>query len=154
MSLTKKQEIFCIEVLKQDTLSDAYRIAYSTKRMTDKQINEEASILHKNPKITQRLKELKQKVEDKELYTLKQSIQRDLKLIERYEAALEILSDSKSKSNKIEAAERTIKFIGASGYSNAQDRLSKQHGFFERDNSQKAIPTMQVVDMSDYKNKK
>lgn len=153
MPLTKKQEIFCIEVLKQDTLSDAYRIAYSTKRMSDKQINEEASILHKNPKITQRLKELKQKVEDKELYTLKQSIQRDLRLIERYESALDVLENNKSQKNEIEAAERTIRFIGASGYSNAQDRLSKQHGFFERDNKQKVIPPRQIVDMSDYKKK-
>ena len=56
--LTKKQEIFSKEVVKQETQSDAYRIAYDAKNMTDKQIHEEASKLMKNPKVSQRVKEL------------------------------------------------------------------------------------------------
>lgn len=153
MGLTKKQEVFCIEVIKQPTLSAAYRIAYDTKNMTDEVINNEASLLMKNRDITVRVKELKSKIEKKELYTLEKSIERDLKLIERYEAALDVLENDKAKKTEVEAAERTIKFIGASGYSNAQDRLSKQHGFFERDNNQKAIKPREIVDMSNYKGK-
>ena len=41
------------------TYTDAYRSAYKTKRMTEKSINEEASRLKDNPKITARIKELR-----------------------------------------------------------------------------------------------
>lgn len=137
MALTKKQEIFCQEVLNQDSYSAAYRIAYNTSKMTDKSVNEKASELVKNVKITSRLKELKDKVAEKRLYTLSQSVQRDLSLIQRYEAALDILESLESSKKDIEAAERTIRFIGSHGYNSAQDRLSKQHGFYEKDNDQK-----------------
>lgn len=147
MALTRKQEIFCIEAVKQPTLSAAYRIAYDTKNMSDEAVNVEASVLMKNPKIAIRVQELKSQVTKKELYTLEQSIRRDLSLIQRYEAALDVLENIESKDKDIEAAERTIKFIGSNGYNSAQERLSKQHGFFERDNTQKSV-TIDLVDYS------
>jgi hypothetical protein len=137
MGLTKKQEMFCIEVLKQDSYSDAYRIAYDASRMSNESINVKASELMSSGKISVRVKELRSKVEKKELYTLEQSIKRDIKLIERYESALDVLENDKSDSKQIEAAERTIRYIGSSGYSSAQERLSKQSGWFEKDNKQK-----------------
>jgi len=59
---TKKKEIFCAEYVKKDNASAAYRIAYDTKRMTDKTVNEEASKLLKDPKVATRVAELKAKV--------------------------------------------------------------------------------------------
>ena len=140
MKLTKKQEIFCQEVIKQGSYSDAYRIAYSVKKSTSKTINESASLLMSDPKISARVNELRQMMAEKELYTLEESVKRDLRLIERYEAALDVLEDISSSGRDLEAAERLIKFIGPSGYSSAQERLSKQHGFYERDNKQKQSP--------------
>ena len=61
--LTVKQETFCIEVIKEPSQSDAYRIAYNAKNMSKKQINEEASKLMSTPKISQRVKELKKALE-------------------------------------------------------------------------------------------
>lgn len=140
MKLTKKQEIFCQEVIKQESYSDAYRIAYSVKKSTSKTINESASRLMSDPNISARVNELRQMMAEKELYTLEESVKRDLRLIERYEAALDVLEDISSSGRDLEAAERLIKFIGPSGYSSAQERLSKQHGFYERDNKQKQSP--------------
>jgi len=60
MALTRKQEQFCTGCIELDSASDAYRNAYSTEKMTDKQIWEESSKLQKNPKVAQRLKELKE----------------------------------------------------------------------------------------------
>lgn len=56
--------------------------------MSDESINNEASLLMKNRDITVRVQELKKEVENKELYSLEQSIKRDLSLIKRYEGAL------------------------------------------------------------------
>ena len=56
--LTPQQEGFAVAVAAGSNLSDAYRGAYKTARMTAKQINEEASKLAGNPKITQRIRAL------------------------------------------------------------------------------------------------
>lgn len=149
--LTLKQEKFCQEYVKLGNASEAYRASYKAGRMKDKTINETASKLLKSPKITTRVKELKDEIKERNLYTVEKSIQRDLKLIERYERALDILEDNKSKKKDIEIAQRTLKYIGNQGYSTAQDRISKQQGFFEKDNTQKASSPRQIINMSDYK---
>lgn len=61
--LTDKQEKFAQAVaLEGMSLSDAYRSAYDTARMKDKTINEKASILAKDDKITARVAELRASV--------------------------------------------------------------------------------------------
>ncbi len=57
--LTANQEAFARGIAEGMSYTDAYRSAYKTKRMTDKTINEEASRLKDNPKITARIKELR-----------------------------------------------------------------------------------------------
>ena len=57
--LTQKQEKFVQGILEGKSGSDAYRAAYSTKNMSDKTVRESASVLIKNPKVTARLKELR-----------------------------------------------------------------------------------------------
>lgn len=59
--LTKKQEMFVQNIIKGMSQADAYRNAYSVKKMSDNAIYTEASILLKNPKISNRLKELTEK---------------------------------------------------------------------------------------------
>jgi len=146
MALTIKQENFAQEVVKQGNYSNAYRAAYDCARMTSKQINEEASILMSNPKISQRVEDLKSIIQSKKIYTVEQSIKRDIRLIERYECALDVLEDNTSENKDVEIAERLIRHIGQSGYSSAQDRISKQSGFYEKDNSQKAAPSFVMFD--------
>lgn len=130
MALTKKQEIFAQEVVKQPTLSAAYRIAYDTSNWTDESVNVQASKEMTNPKIVLRVNELKQELQNKFIYTLEQSIKRDLNLIERYEAALDVLENKDANAKDVEVAERLIKHIGATAYNSAQDRISKQSGFY------------------------
>lgn len=59
MSLTANQESFARGIAEGKTYTEAYRSAYKTDRMTPKTINEEASRLKDNPKITARVKELR-----------------------------------------------------------------------------------------------
>jgi phage terminase small subunit len=137
MTLTKKQETFCQQVIIQDTYSSAYRLAYDCSKSTHETVNVNASKLMSDTNIIQRVKELKSKVESKVLYTVEKSIKRDLNLIKMYEDALFILSNEKSNDVEITTAERTIKFIMVSGYNSAQERLAKQHGFYEEHNRQR-----------------
>lgn len=56
--LTVKQEKFARIWFETGNKSEAYRQAYDCEGMSDKQINEEASKLSNNPKVTQRFEEL------------------------------------------------------------------------------------------------
>lgn len=57
--LTAKQEQFVKNIIDGMSQADAYRSAYSVKNMSDNAIYREASILMTNPKISQRLNELR-----------------------------------------------------------------------------------------------
>jgi len=139
IKLTTKQEKFCIEVMKGKSYIDAYKASYNVSNMKDATIYVKASVMLKKDNIRIRMSELRNKVQKKELYTIEESIKRDLNLIRTYEASLEVLKDLDSDARSITAAERTIKYISASGYNSAQDRISKQSGFFEKDNKQKEV---------------
>jgi phage terminase small subunit len=59
--LTPKQEKFAQSVaLENMNYSDAYRSAYNTDKMTDKTVNEKASLLKDEDKIKARIEELRQ----------------------------------------------------------------------------------------------
>lgn len=57
--LTAKQEEFAKGIAEGKTQADAYRSAYSTKRMTDKTIWENASRLMADTKVAARVRELR-----------------------------------------------------------------------------------------------
>jgi phage terminase small subunit len=57
--LTPKQELFVQGIIKGLSQADAYREAYECKKMSDNAIYREASLLMDNPKVAQRLKELR-----------------------------------------------------------------------------------------------
>lgn len=57
--LTPKQELFAQKIAEGMSQADAYRSAYSCKNMSDNAIYREASLLLDNPKVAQRLKEIR-----------------------------------------------------------------------------------------------
>ena len=154
MALTKKQELFCQQVIIQDTYSSAYRIAYDCSKSTYETVNVNSSKLMSDANIIQRVKELKSKIEDKVLYTIEKSIKRDLNLIKTYESALIVLGNDDSTDKEVTTSERTIKFITVSGYNSAQERLAKQHGFYEEHNRQKGELSIKEKVTIKFENKK
>ena len=57
--LTPKQELFAQRIAEGMSQADAYRSAYACKKMSDNAIYREASLLLDNPKVAQRLKEIR-----------------------------------------------------------------------------------------------
>ncbi len=57
--LTPKQETFVQKIIEGMSQADAYRSAYSAKNMGDNAIYREASLLMSNPKVAQRIEELR-----------------------------------------------------------------------------------------------
>jgi phage terminase small subunit len=69
--LTPKQEKFVKAiVLDGMNYSDAYRSAYNTKKMTDKSVNEKASLLKDDVKIRARIKELAAEIDSPKIMSV------------------------------------------------------------------------------------
>ena len=77
--LTQKQEKFVQGLIKGKTQREAYKAAYNAKRMSNNSIDREASLLFKNPKVSQRFHELRSKVikraEEKAIITAEEIVQ-------------------------------------------------------------------------------
>ena len=57
--LTAKQDKFCLNMATGMTQIDAYKNSFDAENMSDNSISREASLLMNNPKITQRIEELR-----------------------------------------------------------------------------------------------
>lgn len=69
MDLTPKQDAFCHAVADGNTQADAYRLSYNAEKMAAKTIQENASRLMSDSKISARVKELKEKLEEQKLWS-------------------------------------------------------------------------------------
>ena len=72
--LTAKQEKFVQNIIEGMSQADAYRNSYSTNRMSDKSIIEEASKLMANPNIATRVQELRDQLADESIMTAKERL--------------------------------------------------------------------------------
>ena len=70
MSLTPKQETFCLAYVETGNASEAYRRAYDARRMKPATINRKAADVLANGKIAARLSELRKRAEAKSFLTL------------------------------------------------------------------------------------
>lgn len=74
MTLTFKQEAFAQAIVDGMTQADAYRTAYNAENMLDNVIWSEASKLMSHPKVAERVKELKDALAEKVLWTREMSV--------------------------------------------------------------------------------
>jgi phage terminase small subunit len=102
--LTAKEESFCNDVASGMTLTDAYKDSYNAENMSDKTINEKASLLAKKDKVRTRIDELREKASNK---TIMNTIQRKEWLTNL------IMQDEKaSKTDKLKALDILNKMDG------------------------------------------
>lgn len=62
--LTLKQEAFCLKYIETGNASEAYRLSYAAENMKPETVHRSANELMGNPKVTARLSELRQAVEE------------------------------------------------------------------------------------------
>ena len=74
MTLTFKQEAFAQAIADGMTQADAYRAAYDAEGMTDNTIYVKASELIRNDKVADRVRELKEALSEKVLWTREMSV--------------------------------------------------------------------------------
>lgn len=101
--LTAKQEQFVQNVIQGMSQADAYRSAYSCKRMSDNAIYREASLLMSSPKVAQRLNELRNELAKPSIMTAQ----------ERLEWLTEVIkSKTEETGDKLKAADIMNKMQG------------------------------------------
>lgn len=74
VNLTAKQEAFCQGIADGLGQADSYRAAYDAEGMKDNVIYARASELMKNGKVTDRIKELRSEVQEKQLWSREMSV--------------------------------------------------------------------------------
>lgn len=74
--LTQRQEAFALAFVETGNASEAYRRAYSPKRMTAKSVNERASQILADIKVQSRVAELRTKAADKAVLTLESHLEK------------------------------------------------------------------------------
>lgn len=74
VNLTAKQEAFCQGIADGLGQADSYRAAYNAEGMKDNVIYARASELMKNGKVTDRIKELRSEVQEKQLWSREMSV--------------------------------------------------------------------------------
>lgn len=104
MSLTAKEDKFCIEHVNGLNASDAYRSAYNTAKMKIETINVKASLLLKKDKIRARIAELKAPVIEKAQLTLETHLERLDHLSRAAEAAEQYGAAITAETNRGRAA--------------------------------------------------
>jgi Spy/CpxP family protein refolding chaperone len=101
--LTPKQEEFVKNIIEGMSQADAYRSAYSCKNMSDNAIYREASLLVENPKVAQRLKELREQLAKPSIKTAQ----------ERMEWLSRIMdSNEETTADKLKASDQLNKMEG------------------------------------------
>ena len=102
--LTPKQEQFAQAIaLENMNLSDAYRSAYNANGMSDKTVNEKASLLAGQDKIRARIKELRETLVTPKIMSAQERLEWLTKLIQ---------SEEESTSDKLKAADIMNKMQG------------------------------------------
>ena len=76
MKLTAKQEAFCLAYIETNNASEAYRRVYDASKMKPASVNESASRLLADVKITARLEQLRAPVRDRAQITLESHLER------------------------------------------------------------------------------
>lgn len=108
VKLTAKQEAFCQGIADGLGQADAYRAAYDADNMKENSVYVQASKLMKNPKIAQRIADLRFEVQEKQLWTREMSVKG---LVAAYKVA--------------------NKAANASGMTGAIKELNAMHGYNE-----------------------
>lgn len=86
--LTAKQDKFAHSIaLDGMNMSDAYRSAYDTSKMTDKTVNEKASLLAKQDKIQARIEELRDQITSEKIMSAQKRMEWLTELITNAEAS-------------------------------------------------------------------
>ena len=83
--LTAKQELFVNKIIEGMSQADAYRAAYSTKKMNDKTIHEAASRLASDSKVAARIAELRGQLTKASIMTAQQRLEWLTRLIDSEE---------------------------------------------------------------------
>lgn len=105
MALTPKQEKFCIVYLETGNASEAYRQSYDAENMSQNALNREASVMLDNPKITQRIEQLRAPIIKKAQLTVED-------LLKELEEARQLAIQTEAPAPAVSATMGKAKLLG------------------------------------------
>jgi len=171
--LTDKQEQYCQHYVVCMNQSTAYRLAYDAESMNSNSVAREACLLHSNPNVTQRIKELQKEAYERNKATIDELVNtlsnmvrfdiaelyddngnllpiKGMPLIAR-QMISELASDHIRMGGEVVGETKKVKTIAKL---DAVEKLMKHFGGYEKDNFQKKPivnqkTTIEFVDSSE-----
>lgn len=168
MELTDKQEAYCQNYIICANQSTAYRLAYDADAMNSNSVAREACLLHANPNITQRIKELQKEHYERNKATIDELVNvlsgmvrfdiadlyddngnllniKDMPLIAR-----QMISELTSDEIKIGGESiGNVKKVKTITKLDAVEKLMKHLGGYEKDNGQKNQSQVTIFQLPD-----
>ena len=137
--LTIKQEKFVLKYFECGNATEAYKHAYSTLKMKDKTINENASRLLADSKITARLKELQNKAQKESEWNVKKLLSHYTEVVNigfGNKASPHIVTNDTGKSTS-ETKVIELKDTNLSAVLKALIEIGKLIGAYDKENREK-----------------
>lgn len=168
MELTDKQESYCQNYIICNNQSTAYRLAYDADAMNSNSVAREACLLHANPNISQRIKELQKEHYERNKATIDELVNvlsgmvrfdiaelyddngnllniKDMPLIAR-----QMISELTSDEIKIGGESiGNVKKVKTIAKLDAVEKLMKHLGGYEKDNGQKNQSQVTIFQLPD-----
>lgn len=164
MALTDKQELYCQNYVVCLNQSTAYRLSFDAEAMNSNSVAREACILHSNPNITQRIKELQAEAYERNKATIDELVNtlsnmvrfdiadlyddnsnllsvKEMPLIAR-QMISELSSDQIRMGGESIGETKKVKTIAKL---DAVEKLMKHLGGYEKDNKQKKTEVTEII---------
>lgn len=125
--LTPKQENFCIVYLETGNASEAYRQSYNAENMSQNALNREASVMLDNPKIAQRIEQLRAPIIKKAQLTVEdllRELEEARQLAIQTEAPAPAVSATMGKAKLLGLDKQVIDHQSSDGSMSPQDSTS------------------------------
>ena len=168
MELTDKQESYCQNYIICANQSTAYRLAYDADAMNSNSVAREACLLHANPNITQRIKELQAEHYERNKATIDELVNvlsgmvrfdmadlyddngNLLNIKEMPLIARQMISELTSDEIRIGGESiGTVKKVKTIAKLDAVEKLMKHLGGYEKDNGQKNTSQVTIFQLPD-----
>lgn len=102
--LTGKKELFARKIVEGMSQADAYRAAYSTSKMSNKTIWENASRLMADDKVLARVKELRDQIAQESIMTAEERLKLLTRIVKGDEKEKQTIVDSEGTPHYVEIA--------------------------------------------------
>lgn len=143
---TDKKEKYSQLVVSLGNKSEALRQSYDCSNMTDKTINETASRLSKEVKVTARIEVIRNKTKASHNITREKMVQYHLNMIEAWEDLWQLGKKNDKTKDEVQRFYLLKEMVKGSDYRGSASEISRLTGLYEPEKHDHTIQQIQIIE--------